>query len=113
MPTRFRRRDLSLQRLALLRGRRDAQAVVIQNLERAPLSGVEIVDKVPRCHLVELDASQLAQPLTSLVTQPFRIADGGSQGAVQLAFLAMQLGDCTLDRSQRLPSRPHRQLTTL
>ena len=106
-------RDLLQERLALLGDGRHPQAVVVEDLHGAALAGIEIADEPTGRHLVELDARQLAQPFAAFLAQPIGVADRRAQGLVELAFLAMQLGDRAFDRRQGLPSGPHQSgLTT-
>ena len=101
------------QRLALLGDRRHPQAVVVEDLHGAALAGIEIADEPAGRHLVELDARQLTQPFAAFLAQPLGVTDGRAQRLVELAFLAVQLGDRALDRRQRLPSGPHQQALPL
>jgi len=98
MPVCLRDPYLVLQCLTLLGGGSNAQTVIVENLQRPPFADVEIGDQVASRHLVELDARQFPQGLATLPAQALGIPDGRAQGAVELALLAVQLGDSALER---------------
>jgi hypothetical protein len=99
--------DLLQERRALLSDRHHPKAVLVEDLHGTAFAGIETADEPAGRHLVELDACQLAQPFAAFLAQPIGVADRRAQGLVELAFLAMQLGDRAFDRCQGLSSGPH------
>ena len=91
-------RHVFQQCLAALGGGGDAQAVVLEDLCRAALTGIQVADQPAGRHLVKLDARQLAQGLAALFAQAIGIIDCRAQGLIELTLLAVQLGYGVLDR---------------
>ena len=80
----------------------------LQQINRPAFGGIELRDQPPAGEFIKLDPREFPQRLAALGAQVRDLGDGGLQGAVQPALVAVEARNGAVDAGKGLPSGQHR-----